>query len=284
MKRYSHHSKSLSTNESKFILGLYEQGRPIFTINDALNHTSLRGQSFQNFLTRLVNKGILTNLCSGLYTIVPFELGDTNRFMANPYLVAREIIRLRLKSDQAKYYISHASAMDIHQMTTQPQFIVYACTIKQIQQKPIVLATEYHIVTVKKEHLFGTEKLWISPAEMIFVSDIEKTIIDGLKTPAYCGGITEVAKALWIKRDKIDFTKLVDYAEKMDIGAIYRRLGFILETYQIDCPNEIERLQEKLTKKHLLLDPGLLDEGTYQSRWRLRINIPKQEFLAVIRT
>ena len=100
----------------------------------------------------------------------------------------------------------------------------------------------------------------------VYISDIEKTIIDGLKIPEYCGGISEIAKALWIKRQQIDYRKLTDYSERIDVGVVYRRLGFLLETYQIDCPYEISSLQRKLTPTYHLFDPTLIDEGKHNAR------------------
>ena len=119
---------------------------------------------------------------------------------------------------------------------------------------------------------------------MILVSDLERTIIDGVKLPEYCGGITEVAKGLWMKRHELNCDKLVEYAEKINKGAIYRRLGFLLELYEIDCTSAIGKLQNKVTTGYQLLDPILLDEGKHNARWRLRLNVSEEELLAVVRT
>jgi predicted transcriptional regulator of viral defense system len=266
------------------ILTLYENGRPIFTLKEVANLTGLKGQQLQNFLQGLLKKGILNRLIPGLFSIVPFEQGYTKTFMGNPYVVAREIIRHKSKVKEPPYFISHGSAFELHQMVTQPPLVVYACVAKQIKQKIQIMGTEFHFVTCKTKDMFGFEKMWVDKSEMILVSDLERTIIDGLKIPEYCGGITEVAKGLWIKRNTIDANKLVDYAEKIDKGAIYRRLGFLLELYEIECPRAIERLQRKITTGYQLIDPNLLNEGKHNSRWRLRLNVTEQEFLSVVRT
>lgn len=279
-----HYTKTLGPKEAEFILELYEKGHSTFTLKDASEVTRLSGQSFRNFIYRLVKKGVLTRLSSGLYNIVPFEMGHTKEFMGNQYVVAREIVRQKFKGKTPQYYISHASAMDIHQMVTQPQLVVYTTVTKQIKQRPNILGTEFRFVTCKSNHYFGFKKFWVTKSELVLVSNLERTIIDGLKLPEYCSGITEVAKGFWMKRSEVDLKKLVDYAEVLDLGSLYSRLGFLLEIYKIDCPQEIERLQKKLTRSFVLLDPTLLDEGKYLSRWRLRVNIPEGEFLSVIRT
>lgn len=276
-------AKTLGHREADLIVQLHEAGKPVFMLEDASELTGLTGQSLQNLISRLTKKGIVSRLKSGLYTIVPFELGQAKDYMPNPYLVARAIVRQQLGEDGG-YYISHASAMDLHQMVTQPQFIVHVTTNRQVKFHPTVMGTEYRFVTAQQKHFFGFKKLWIEKSQMVYISDLEKTVLDGLKMPEYCGGISEVAKGFWMKRDKIKVSKLIDYAERMDIGAVYRRLGFLLETYEAATTEELDRLQRKLTRTYAPLDPTLPNVGTHLSRWRLNLNVDSDELLAVVRT
>lgn len=109
-------------------------------------------------------------------------------------------------------------------------------------------------------------------------------MIDGLKQSEYCGGFSEVAKGFWIRRDDIDLKKLVTYALKLDIGAVYRRLGYLLDLFDLKAPGEIETLQRKLTSSYAALDPMFPDEGKFTARWRLRVNVSPEEIEAVVRT
>ena len=276
--------KTLGPRESDLIIRLHESGKPVFTLKDASELTGLRGQSLQNMIHRLANKGIVTRLKSGLYAIVPFELGQIKDYMPNPYLVARAIAQQQLNSSDGEYYISHASAMDIHQMVTQPQFVVYVTTHHQVKFNSSVRGTDYRFVTAKDEHFFGFKKSWIDKSQMVYVSDLEKTVLDGLKMPEYCGGISEVAKGFWMKRDKIKISRLMDYAERLNVGAVYRRLGFLLEIYDAASTDELDRLQRKLTKTYSVLDPTLPKEGSHLSRWRLKLNVEPEELLTVVQT
>lgn len=277
-------TKTLGPREAELITRLHEIGKPVFILNDASELTGLSGQSLRNMIHRLTKKGIITRLKSGLYATVPFELGRTKEYMPNPYLVARAIAQQQLKGNEGKYYISHASAMDLHQMVTQPQFVVYITTNSQVKTHPTVSGTEYRFVTAQEEHFFGIKKFWIDKSEMVYISDIEKTVLDGLKMPEHCGGISEVAKGFWMKRDKIKIAKLIDYAERMDTGAVYRRLGFLLETYDVATTDDLDRLQRKLTKSYATLDPTLPKGGRYFSRWRLNLNLEPDELMAIVRT
>lgn len=280
----TNHTKTLGPKSAKFILSLYDNNKTIFTIDEASKYSNLNGQSLQKFLSPLIKKGILNRLITGLYTIVPFELGHTTQFMGNPYIVASEVIRWKQKKTQPQYFISHASAFELHQMITQPHLDIYATTNKQIKEKINIQGTNFHFVTAKKQDMFGFKKHWISKSESILVSDLERTLVDGLKLPEYCGGITEVAKAFWIKRKELNTNKLIEYAKKINSGAVYRRLGYILELYKIAPTHELINLQKKLTASYQILDPTQINEGKYVSKWKLRLNISEAELLAIVRT
>ncbi|MBF0105812.1 MAG: transcriptional regulator [Deltaproteobacteria bacterium] len=283
MTTNKHAHKTFGHQTSNLIMSIYEMGKDIFTLSEASKITGLKDQSLLNHMSRLNKNGVVTRLMPGMYKIVPLQMGRATEYLGNPYLVAREIIVRKFKKKRPVYYISHSSAMDLHQMVTQPQLVVYATTTKQIKKQNI-LGTPFHFITAPSQQMIGIKKHWVDKTEQIFVSDLEKTILDGLKMPEYCGGITEVAKGFWIKRGDIDVERLVNYALKLNIGAIYRRLGFLLEIYQINCPNEIKRLNKKMSSTYLLLDPGLPSEGKYFKRWMLRLNITSEELLAQVRT
>jgi predicted transcriptional regulator of viral defense system len=113
---------------------------------------------------------------------------------------------------------------------------------------------------------------------------VVRTIIDGLKLPEYCGGITEVAKGLWIKRKELSIKRLIEYAEKIDSGVVYRRFGYLIELYKMATEQELMSLQKKLTASYQILDPTQIDEGKYLAKWKLRLNISEAELLAILRT
>jgi predicted transcriptional regulator of viral defense system len=75
--------------------------------------------------------------------------------------------------------------------------------------------------------------------------------------------------------------KLVDYALRLGIGAVIRRLGYLLELYRIAPEEELMRLRKSLTEAYLPLDPLLPKEGRHLRRWRLQLNILPEELEAV---
>ena len=161
-------------------------------------------------------------------------------------------------------------------MVTQPQLVVFASSSKRLRSRTLY-GTEFRFVFIQPEHYFGTTKHWVTKQESVEISDLERTIIDGLRQPEYCGGVTEVAKGLWMRHQDMQAPKLVDYALRLGIGAVIRRLGYLLELYAIAPDDELLRLRKALTATYVPLDPMLPKEGPHLRRWRLQLNITPQE-------
>jgi predicted transcriptional regulator of viral defense system len=181
------------------------------------------------------------------------------------------------------YFLSHASAMDIHNMVTQPQLVVCVTSPKPMRSRSI-LGMEFRFIRCKQEHFFGAMDYWVSKQEKVTVSDLERTVLDGLRQPEYCGGITEVGKGLWIRRADLNVPQLIEYALRLDVGAVIGRLGFLLEVYDIGTVSGRERLREHVGGAYSPLDPVMPPQGKYTGRWHLRLNVDPDEFRAVIGT
>lgn len=270
--------KTLGPAPARLVATLYSHNRPIFHFQEAAEILGGRTPA-SNALSQLIHNGIATRLKSGTFRLVPFELGFEREYLGNPYVVARELITSG-HGDKTKYYLSHGSAFDLHQMVTQPQLDIYVSSNRMLRSR-IILGSEFRFVRCKMHDLFGIEEMWIDKSEKVYVSDLERTLIDGLKQPGYCGGFSEVAKAFSIKHDAIDPQKIIDYAIKLGVGVVNRRLGYLMELYNIGSRIHWEFLQTTLTSTYQLLDPELPAEGHHTAKWRLRLNIPQEELQAL---
>jgi predicted transcriptional regulator of viral defense system len=275
--KYNDTPKTLGPTAARLVTTLHEWGKPSFRLAEVSAITGLKSSSARSLVRKLVARGVASRLRPGLFNLVPFELGQEREYLGNPYVVARHLMGGR------PYYLSHSSAMDLQGMVTQPQLVVHV-TSPQPMRGRVVLGTEYRFVRCKAEHFFGTSECWLDRREKVTVSDVERTVIDGLKQPEYCGGLTEVAKGLWLRRADVDVAKLVGYALRLDVGAVLRRLGYLLEVYEIGALADAERLRSRLTRTYVLLDPLLPAEGRFLARWRLRLNVEAEELRAVVRT
>jgi predicted transcriptional regulator of viral defense system len=220
---------------------------------------------------------VIARLKSGLFTLIPQELGSESEYSGNPYLAARALV------GTAPYYLSHSTAMELRRMVTQPRLGIFISTSKRMTDR-VVHSTDYKFRFIKSEQIFGTVPHWITKQEQVVISDVERTVIDGLRRPEYCGGITEVARGLWMRHEDLNAEKLIQYATRLKVGAVIRRLGYLLEIYNLASPAHLDQLRSGLTRTYDLLDPLLPTGGRYLSRWRLQLNVPADELDSVRRT
>jgi predicted transcriptional regulator of viral defense system len=266
--------KTVGPQTAHLIAALYDRAQTTFTNSDVRAITGLEASSARSLVRKAEARGLVTRLKPGLFVLVPPELGSATEFAGNPYLTARAIVGV------SEYYISHASAMELHRMVTQPQFTVFTSTPKRLRARTIH-GTEFRFVFVQAEHLFGGATHWITKQDAVRISDLERTLIDGLRQPEYCGGIAEVAKGLWMRREDLKTSRAIEYALRLRVGSVTRRLGYLLDLYRLAPELELERLRSVLTVTYSLLDPVMPEDGPYMARWRLRLNVAAEELDAI---
>lgn len=271
--------KSLGPIPACLLTTLYARNRPVFHFQEAQEILGARTVT-SSALSQLIQHGIVMRLKGGTFRIIPFELGFEREYLGNPYIVARELTISDHSDIQNNYYLSHGSAFELHQMVTQPSLVVYVSSLKMMRPR-IISGTEFRFVKCKPDDLFGLTEIWVDKNEKVCVSDLERTLLDGLKLPGYCGGMIEVAKAFSIKHDQINPQKIIDYAIRLNIGAVYRRLGYLMDLYQIGDQIHRDYLKTKLTNTYQLFDPDLSREGHHIMKWRLRLNISEDELVAI---
>jgi predicted transcriptional regulator of viral defense system len=259
------------------MLNLSASGKNIFSITDAQVITDNSYEATTTLLSQLVRKGWLMRLAPGKYLIVPLEAGLESIPMTDRYVIAREVLT------PLPYYISHYSAMELHQMTTQPVNTVYV-TVPRQRTSRTVADVEYRFIYANPRSFWGWELVWVTDQEQVQVSDLEKTLLDGAARPHLCGGLGELAKGLWLRKNDLDEDRLVAYVERLDHKAAAKRIGFLLETYGLGRPETIAALQSFVNPRYALLDPTLPDEGPYRARWRLRLNLDPEELKAIVWT
>jgi predicted transcriptional regulator of viral defense system len=269
--------KTLGEAEARFLSTLASQDKSIFTTEDAREVTGSSVPATNSLISNLLRKRWLIRLNRGTYLIVPLSAGDEAEYSENWFVVAKHLI------DPEPYYLSHFSALEIHEMTTQPVLTVYISTPARRIPKEIAGAT-YRFVHARPDDLWGTEGVWVTPSQQVQASDFERTVIDCLDRPDLCGGVIEVARGLWSKREQIDFAKLGDYVARMGRKSVAKRLGFLLDVYGIGTAELRDALGALVTAGYVLLDPTLPPEGRHTSKWKVRSNIDVGELLSATQT
>ena len=167
--------RTLGPLSAKLVTSLYEMNKTIFTLADIENITGLRGVATRDFASKLIKRGIIARMKPGKFILIPQEIGSDTSYIGNWYVVAREIV------NSPDYYISHYSAMDIHNMVTHPITKVFITTPKQQYKKQRKAGnTTFEFIYTNKETIWGIKDIWVTKSEKVRVSDIERTIIDCL--------------------------------------------------------------------------------------------------------
>jgi predicted transcriptional regulator of viral defense system len=172
--------------------------------------------------------------------------------------------------------ISHFSAFHHHELTDQIPQIVFATTptgtsLPRVSQKGLFThkGVRYCYSQVKKEYFFGVEKVWVGEAN-IPMTDLERTLLDGLMKPKYCGGFMEVLSA-YSTPCRYSIAKLIEYALQLDVS-VAKRLGWILE--YIGVENErLKTLASLPFSGFIKLDSSAEKVGPYNKRWKIQENI-----------
>jgi len=272
--QYNSTLKTMGSRAAQLITELNERRQSTFTLADVESITGLPQAAARSLVSKARRRGLVTLLKPGLYSLVPFELGHATEHVGDPYLLAEDLI-----GDQT-HYLSHASALELHRMVTQPTFTIYASCVRPMRSQTVG-GYDYRFIHIAQQQIFGLTKVWITKEKAVTVSDIERTIIDGLRQPLYAGGVSEVAKGLWIKRDSLSVARLIQYANRLNIGAITRRLGYLLELYELADAATLDPLRRSLTATYQRLDPVLPASGPHVARWRLQLNVSPEELRAV---
>ena len=87
-----------------------------------------------------------------------------------------------------------------------------------------------------------------------------------------------------MQRESVSPERLMRYSIRLNVGAVMRRLGLLLELYEMGTDKIIGALRERLTNSYVLLDPVLPGQGKYLHRWRLRLNVEPDELRSLVRT
>jgi predicted transcriptional regulator of viral defense system len=266
-------TRALGPRTAKLLSELMAEGKLVFTTRDVERCTGMSTAHARNLARDLVNRNLALRLKSSLYAMVPFEYRDVSDFAPNSYLVARAL------AEPNPYYLSHRTAMEIHRMTTQPDLTICICYSRR-RKKEVLFGTEYQFIVRRPKSIFGTMKHWVAGGISVEISDPERTIIDGLAEPQFVGGIPEVAKAIQIVRGTLDTNRLIEYATRLQIKVVVRRLGYLLELYSLASPELLERLRKDLGPSIEILDPTLPREGRFMRRWGLQLNVSSEELLS----
>jgi predicted transcriptional regulator of viral defense system len=268
------------THGTRLLRALAEEGRQIFSTAEG-REVALRIGVPEGYvgrlLTLMVRNGWLVRLRRGLYATSGVASGAVE---VHPFAIAT-----RLVSPSA---ISHWSALNYHGLTEQVPRVVTAFTPKPVVTPSMrapnearrtrhaweVAGVRYEYVSVKKEHFFGIEEVWVDADSRVPITDPERTALEAFISPRMFGGIGMALGILEEHIQELDADKLVEYASRYGKTSVAKRVGWALERAQVAEPVWSPLLSIPAAGHHAL-DPTLPRRGFWDSRWMILDNLPR---------
>jgi predicted transcriptional regulator of viral defense system len=233
----------------------------VFTVDDAAGVLGVDRSAAAKTLARWTRQGWLRRVGHGAYVSASLDLLDSNLVLEDPWVLVPALY--------APAYIGGRTAAHHWDLTEQLFNDVVVLTTRPIREKSQERqGARFSLKHVASEKLFGTTPLWRGQTK-IAISDVHRTVVDILDDPDLGGGIDHVAQCLnaYLRRDDRNDKRLLDYADRLGNGAVFKRLGFLAER-DANGSALVEQCRARLTKGNAKLDPSTTSPRLL-ARWRL---------------
>ena len=234
----------------------------IIQIEDTARILAIPRTEAAKMLSRWSQQGWLRRVGAGSYVAVPLDSLTREHVLDDPWVLVPALF--------GPAYVGGRTAAEHWDLTEQLFRDIVVVTAQPIratsQERHGALFTLKH---VPGDKIFGTKSVWRRQTK-VAVSDVHRTIIDMLDDPALGGGIQQVADCLdtYLKRADRDDDKLIEYADRLGNGAVFKRLGFLAERAGVEAL--AAACKQRLTKGTARLDP-VTKSPRLATKWRLWI-------------
>jgi predicted transcriptional regulator of viral defense system len=267
--------RSLSAQESKVVLALTKGRRRETTRAEIVRLLGGSDKAADNVIESLRRKGWLERATWGEYLLVPPEQGPDALGDSNLLALASRIAD--------PYYIGFGTAAAHYGLTTQHRSVIFVVTPVRLRPREVG-ESRVRIVNLSDKKFFGFEPVDVLSYK-VMISDREKTTLDCIDRPALAGGVGEVATILANASRRFDWNKAAGYLERINSGALARRLGWLVDYVKADLPTDARdrllRLATRSRKTYLGPDPASARavQGAigYDETWRVFVNVKPEE-------
>jgi predicted transcriptional regulator of viral defense system len=106
------------------------------------------------------------------------------------------------------------------------------------------------------------------------ITDRERTVLDLIVRPELYGGIRAASEIMEGALAQIDLNQLVTYALRYDVGAVIKRMGWLLERMGVDA-NLLFPLQNYPVTGTILLDSNQPRSEKIDPSWQVNENLKR---------
>lgn len=211
-----------------------------------------QSSTLYNLITYHQNQGHILRIRRGLYYSVPKGM-DPAHSPVDPFLVA-----CKMAEDSV---IAYGSALDLHGKLHSIQNRMIYLTKKRVMASFDFRDMKYQAVAIPSalkaagEEAFGVQSI-DRLGQPVFVTTLERTLVDVLDRPYLCGSWEEI----WLSLEGIeylDMDQVLKYALLLANSTTIAKLGFFLETHR-EALMVPEHYLEEL-RKHCPTKPHYID-------------------------
>ncbi len=238
--------------------------RDTISVSEAATVLEMPRPDAARILARLAASGWISRVRRGLYVEVPPGSWTADVALEQPWVIAHRLF--------GPCYIGGFSAAEYWHLTDQMFRTLIVMTVRKPQdRKPVIKGQRFWLRTVRRKALFGLVREWRGGMK-VPVSDPSRTMLDMLNDPVLGGGAFSTGEMLieYLRTRKRSLPTLLDYAERLGNGAVFKRLGFFLEQLAPDERDAIAVCRAHLTTGTAKLD-STLPADKLVTRWRLRV-------------
>jgi len=217
---------------------LDEKEKAVFSLNEIARIIKKPKNITSVYLNRMCNKSLLFKI-------------EKNKFSKTKdiFIIASQLI--------SPSYLGLTSSLYLQNEFSQIINNIDILTSKQ-KKKIKIFDTEINFIKIKPFLIFGYKKIK-KENSYIFISDLEKTLIDSLLKHMKIINILEIIK-------KTDIKKLLDYTKKINKEVLTRKIGFLLDLAKI------KHSLNRTTKTIYKFNPQVKQKGKFNNKWFLYVN------------
>jgi predicted transcriptional regulator of viral defense system len=241
-------------------------GRRFVTPADVVEALDVDADAAAKRLSRWAADGWLRRAKRGLYIPVPVDAGNPAAWSEDALIVATAI--------WPPCYFTGWTAANHWALTEQVFRTTVLKTAARVRSSSAhALDHDYLLSHVSEDQLaWGLKTEWRNEVRVRF-ADPARTVVDVLDTPRLGGGIRHGAEIVASYLDDHDPGTLVEYGDRLGNGAVFKRLGYLVEALGLVHDDLVVACRERLSAGVSLLDPDGREAGRRLSRWGLRINV-----------
>lgn len=240
--------------------------RRFISPKDAADELGVDARVAARKLAHWAEKGWLRRVRRGLYIPVPVEAEHPEGWSQDAMVVADAV--------WSPCYFTGWTSAGYWSLTDQVFRTTIVKTAQRVRASEVrLLDAGYLLAHIPEDQLkWGIESLWHEEVRL-HIADPARTVVDILDVPRIGGGVRHAAEILSAYLDEHNALRLVEYAERLGNRAVFKRLGYLVETLGLDEPELIAACQSRLSTGLALLDPDGPPQGPRVGVWGIRANM-----------